>query len=152
MYSVRSGPPQPRFLFYQQLPRTLQPSEFVVSHSSERIARCVHIPRPQGNSSVLCYVSTFVSKRTITCLVLLVLQFGNSATAFFICSVGPLRFSAMCERERDPAAARSRIMLCRFPHSHNDVAMQQSGLETDSCPQGNAPADSLAGRLSPSRT
>src|ERR1700685_2899037 len=69
-----------------------------------------------------------------------------------ICSVGPLRFSARCERERVALAPRSRIMLCRFPHSHNDEAMQQPGLATDSCPQGNAPAGFLAGRLSPSRT
>ena len=64
---------------------------------------------------------------------------GNSATALFICSVGLLRFSAMFERERDLVAPRSGIMLCRFLHSHNDVAMPQSGLATDSFPQGNAP-------------
>ena len=64
---------------------------------------------------------------------------GNSATALFICSVGLLRFSAMFERERDLVAPRSGIMLCRFLHSHNDGAMPQSGLATDSFPQGNAP-------------
>src|SRR6266481_9808843 len=29
-YSVRIGPPQPRILLFQQLPNSLQPSEFVV--------------------------------------------------------------------------------------------------------------------------
>ena len=52
----------------------------------------------------------------------------------FIGSVVPLRLRAMCERERDPAVPRSGIVLCRFPHSHNDVAMQQSGLATDFLP------------------
>jgi hypothetical protein len=37
VYSVRIGPPQPKFLLCQSLPQTLQPSEFVIFVAAEDV-------------------------------------------------------------------------------------------------------------------
>ena len=53
VYSVRIGPPQPKLLSFQQLLRTLQPSEFVCRSGDSRKLRIKTLPRPHDGFGMI---------------------------------------------------------------------------------------------------